>query len=270
MGRSRHEDHLRKREDDHKKRKERSERSRSSSKDRKHRHHFDLKHKRSKNDKNDRRTSEMKVESRSELKPRQKDQDWMPSSSQGSGRAYRSRSDDYHRPKADEQTSVVADKQKPSFALSGKLTEDTNTFNGVVIKYNQPPEAKIPKRRWRLYPFKGDESLPFIPIHTQSAFLLGRDRKVADIPIDHPSCSSQHAVIQFRAVNFEREDGSKGKRTRPYVIDLESANGTFLNSKRIESRKYYEVFEKDVLKFGFSSRDYVVMHEDYSEKDEIT
>lgn len=161
------------------------------------------------------------------------------------------------------------EKQKPTFALSGKLAEDTNTFNGVVIKYNQPPEAKTPKRKWRLYPFKGDESLPFIPIHNQSAFLLGRDRKVADIPIDHPSCSSQHAVIQFRAVTFERDDGSKGKRTRPYIIDLESSNGTFLNSKRLEPRKYYEIFEKDVLKFGFSSRDYVVMHEDYSEDDEI-
>lgn len=162
----------------------------------------------------------------------------------------------------------VAEKQKPTFALSGKLAEDTNTFNGVVIKYIQPPEAKIPKRKWRLYPFKGDESLPFIPIHTQSAFLLGRDRKVADIPIDHPSCSSQHAVMQYRVIPYERADGSKGRKIRPYIIDLDSSNGTFLNNKRIESRKYYEIFDKDVLKFGFSSRDYVVMHEDYSEKDE--
>lgn len=44
--------------------------------------------------------------------------------------------------------------EKPSFEPSGKLAEDTNTFKGVLIKYNEPPEAKLPKIRWRLYPFK--------------------------------------------------------------------------------------------------------------------
>jgi len=89
-------------------------------------------------------------------------------------------------------------KEKPNFGLSGALTEDTNTFRGVVIKYNEPAEARIPKRRWRLYPFKNDEPLPVMYIHRQSAYLLGRERKIADIPIDHPSCSKQHAVFQYR------------------------------------------------------------------------
>src|SRR6218665_1540995 len=31
-------------------------------------------------------------------------------------------------------------KEKPNFETSGKLTEDSNTFRGVVIKYNEPPE----------------------------------------------------------------------------------------------------------------------------------
>lgn len=90
------------------------------------------------------------------------------------------------------------EKEKPNFELSGALTEDTNTFRGVVIKYNEPPEARIPKRRWRLYPFKNDEALPVMYIHRQSAYLLGRQRRIADIPIDHPSCSKQHAVFQYR------------------------------------------------------------------------
>ena len=37
-------------------------------------------------------------------------------------------------------------------------------------------------------------------MHRQSAYLAGRDRRVADIPTDHPSCSSQHAVLQYRLV----------------------------------------------------------------------
>ncbi|XP_034554238.1 smad nuclear-interacting protein 1 [Notolabrus celidotus] len=153
------------------------------------------------------------------------------------------------------------DKEKPNFGLSGALTEDTNTFRGVVIKYNEPPEARIPKRRWRLYPFKNDETLPVMYIHRQSAYLLGRQRKIADIPIDHPSCSKQHAVFQYRLVDFTRADGTSGRRVRPYIIDLGSGNGTYLNNQRIESQRYYELKEKDVIKFGFSSREYVLLHE---------
>ncbi|XP_068998079.1 smad nuclear-interacting protein 1 [Embiotoca jacksoni] len=161
-----------------------------------------------------------------------------------------------------------AEKEKPNFELSGALTEDTNTFRGVVIKYNEPPEARIPKRRWRLYPFKNDEPLPVMYIHRQSAYLLGRQRKIADIPIDHPSCSKQHAVFQYRLVGFTRADGTTGRRVRPYIIDLGSGNGTYLNNQRIESQRYYELKEKDVLKFGFSSREYVLLHE-FSDTSEV-
>ncbi len=154
------------------------------------------------------------------------------------------------------------EKEKPNFGLSGKLTEETNTFRGVVIKYSEPSEARKPKRHWRFYPFKGDEGLPVLHLHRQSAFLLGRDRKVADIPVDHPSCSKQHAALQFRLVPYDRADGTKGRRVRPYIIDLGSANGTYVNNQRIEAQRYVELMEKDVVKFGYSTREYVLMHAD--------
>lgn len=160
------------------------------------------------------------------------------------------------------------EKEKPNFGLSGKLTEDTNKVNGIVIKYSEPPEARKPKRRWRLYPFKGEKALPTLYIHRQSCYLIGRDRKVCDLPVDHPSCSKQHAALQYRLVPFEREDGTVGKRVRPYLIDLESSNGTFINNKPIESKKYVELMEKDVIKFGFSSREYVLLHENSKEEEQ--
>jgi len=35
-------------------------------------------------------------------------------------------------------------------------------------------------------------------IHRQSQYLFGREHRVVDVPTDHPSCSKQHAVLQFR------------------------------------------------------------------------
>lgn len=60
--------------------------------------------------------------------------------------------------------------------------------------------------------------------------------------------------------------GFIGKRVRPYIIDLNSANGTHINNKKIDPSKYVELLEKDVIKFGYSSREYVLLHE--NSKDE--
>ncbi|KAK9707817.1 FHA domain [Popillia japonica] len=168
--------------------------------------------------------------------------------------------------KSSNKSDKSKDKEKPNFSLSGKLTEETNTYRGFVIKYSEPPEARKPKRRWRLYPFKGEKALQTLYIHRESAYLIGRERKIVDLPVDHPSCSKQHAVLQYRLVPFTREDGSTGKRVRPYLIDLDSANGTFINNKKIDPKKYVELLEKDVIKFGYSSREYVLLHE--NSKDE--
>ncbi|XP_073955420.1 uncharacterized protein isoform X2 [Choristoneura fumiferana] len=162
---------------------------------------------------------------------------------------------------ANKEEGAPGDKEKPNFGLSGKLTADANTVNGVVIKYTEPEDSKQPKRRWRFYPFKGDKALPILYIHRQSCFLIGRDKKVVDIALEHPSISKQHAALQYRATPFTRPDGSQGRRVRPYVIDLESANGTFVNNKKIEPRRYTELLERDVVKFGFSQREYVLLHE---------
>ncbi|XP_053663025.1 uncharacterized protein LOC128712153 [Anopheles marshallii] len=167
-----------------------------------------------------------------------------------------------------DKTASPTEKEKPNFGLSGKLTEETNKVNGVVIAYSEPPGARKPKRRWRLYPFKGEQALPTLYIHRQTCYLVGRDRRICDLPVDHPSCSKQHAVLQYRLVPYERTDGTKSQCVRPYIIDLESANGTFVNNKQIEPKRYLELREKDVLKFGFSSREYVLLHENSKEDNE--
>lgn len=41
--------------------------------------------------------------------------------------------------------------------------------------------------------------------------------------------------------------------------------GTFLNGEKVESSRFYELLEKDVIKFGYSSREYVLLHSDSQE-----
>lgn len=164
--------------------------------------------------------------------------------------------------------NAEADKEGVNLGLSGALAADTNSFNGTVVKYAEPAEARKPKKKWRLYVFKGNEELPILYIHRQSAYLLGRDRKIADIPLDHPSCSKQHSALQYRLVPYTRPDQTQGRRVQLYIMDLQSANGTFVNNNKIEPQKYVQLMEKDVLKFGFSSREYVLLHDQSKEEEE--
>ena len=138
---------------------------------------------------------------------------------------------------------------KPNFGLSGALAkDDTNT--DTKIKFSEPPEARIPNTQWRLYVFKGDENVQTLHVSRESAYLMGRDQEVVDIPLLHGSCSSQHAVLQYRFVD---------QQCRPYLMDLESTNGSFINGVRIESARYYQLKKGDVLKFGASTREYVLL-----------
>ncbi|XP_076891712.1 uncharacterized protein LOC143543228 [Bidens hawaiensis] len=164
--------------------------------------------------------------------------------------------------KAAEEALVTKEKQKPSFELSGKLAVETNTVKGVTLLFTEPPDARKPDIRWRLYVFKNGEALNEpLYVHRQTCYLFGRERRVADIPTDHPSCSKQHAVLQYRQVEKEQPDGMLKKEVKPYIMDLASTNGTFINDNRIEAERYYELMEKDTLKFGNSSREYVLLHE---------
>ncbi|KAI0042123.1 SMAD/FHA domain-containing protein [Auriscalpium vulgare] len=171
-------------------------------------------------------------------------------------------------PSASPSPAPAEDKAKPNFGASGLLAAATNTVKtadgkSTVLKYNEPPEARAPVVGWRLYVFKGSEQVDLMHIHRQSAYLIGRDRMVCDIPLEHPSCSKQHAVIQFRYIQVKDEFGGNPKgEVKPFVIDLESTNGTHVNDEKIPTTRFYELRATDVLKFGTSQREYVLLHDD--------
>lgn len=154
--------------------------------------------------------------------------------------------------------------EKPNYAPSGALSRavaapSTGTTQGLqvtTLKWNEPTDKAMPDKKWRLYVFKDGEMIgePLF-LHRQTAYLLGRDRQVCDIPLDHPSCSKQHAVIQFRKIKL---DGG-GAEIRPYLLDLESVNGTMLEGEKVEGARYYQLKPKNMLQFGQSTREYIIL-----------
>lgn len=157
-------------------------------------------------------------------------------------------------------------KEKPNFYNTGLLAAAANTVtqldgSSVTLKYHEPPEARKPSPRdsWRLFVFKDQDVLDTVDLGARSCWLVGREATIADLETAHPSISKQHAVIQFRYIEKSNEYGEKRGRVKPYLIDLESANGTMLNSKRIPESRYVELRDKDMVQFGNSTREYVLM-----------
>lgn len=79
--------------------------------------------------------------------------------------------------------------------------------------------------------------------------------------MDHPSLSKQHVVLQFRSITTTNEYGDTKRATKPYLIDLESSNGTEVNGKEIETSRYWEMKNGDTFKLGASEREYVLLEE---------
>lgn len=174
-----------------------------------------------------------------------------------------SQDDSFAVSKGDEPAKPV---EKPNFGNTGTLAAVSNAVvqadgTTITLKYHEPPEARKPPARdvWKLFVFKGSDIVDTVELSLRSCWLIGRDMAVVDLPAEHPSISKQHAVIQFRYTEKRNEYGDKIGRVKPYLIDLESANGTSLNKKKVPDSRYLELRDKDMIQFGLSTREYVLM-----------
>ena len=156
-------------------------------------------------------------------------------------------------------------KEAVNFNPSGLLAQQTNMKNGILLKYTTPQDKAIPTKTWCLFEFEKNASDPIKTYNliNRDNFLIGKDNRLAHILLAYDDCSRQHAVIQFRKKIIKHEDEnyetSITTEIVPYIIDLESTNGTSINNDLIETSKYYELKDKDVLNFGGSPSDFVLL-----------
>ena len=163
-----------------------------------------------------------------------------------------------------EENKLEVEKEKPNFEPSGILLKElemeyNKSINSkTMINYNPPTDSIVPSKNeiWFLFKFSENkkEEEETYKLIDKDFFLIGKDPRICDIRIKQKNISRQHAVIQFRKIR-------KGKEWEilPYLIDLNSTNGTYLNGDKIDNKKYYELREKDQLNFGDKNLDFLLM-----------
>uniref|UniRef100_M4B3B3 FHA domain-containing protein n=1 Tax=Hyaloperonospora arabidopsidis (strain Emoy2) TaxID=559515 RepID=M4B3B3_HYAAE len=92
---------------------------------------------------------------------------------------------------------------------------------------------------------KGSKSFEHIPVGSQSCYVLGRSQELCDIFLPHPSVSRRHAVV----VHDEHE--------RVCLMDLDSAQGTFVNGQEMTPQKPRPLRDGDSITFGASTTSFV-------------
>ena len=121
----------------------------------------------------------------------------------------------------------------------------------IELKYRAPLWSALPpvsrgeQFRYHLEVLKDGVTLEVIDIHAKPFYLIGR-LPICDISLENETISRQHAVLQHR------ETGNV------YIYDLGSVHGTRVNKQPVAPRKYIPIHPGDVIRFGASSRFYVL------------
>ena len=116
-------------------------------------------------------------------------------------------------------------------------------MNFPSVNYKEPETSSLPQSPINLEVLKSGMILDNLEF-TTCTILFGRLPN-CDVVLDHPSSSRYHCMFQHMENNW-------------FIYDLESAHGTFLNKKRISSKSYVQVYNGDMVKFGASSRLYII------------
>lgn len=125
----------------------------------------------------------------------------------------------------------------------GPKTDEQTSFNDGV--YSIPPWSAAPAFPFSLEVIKDGTLVDTLNVSLKGAYMFGRSDQ-CDFMLEHPSISRYHAVLQF-------------KRTGDvFIYDLRSTHGTVVNKKQVSGRTYIPLHVGDVLKFGLSSRLYVL------------
>ena len=117
----------------------------------------------------------------------------------------------------------------------------------IVNDYEIPSWAGKPPIGLHLDVMKDGKLIQKLMIDEQKYYFFGRNRETCDFHTDHASCSRVHAVLVWHK-----------HLSRPFIVDLGSAHGSFIGNVKLEHNKPQQVFIDSQLKFGASTRVYII------------
>ncbi|KAJ2080951.1 hypothetical protein H4R24_002704 [Coemansia sp. RSA 988] len=124
------------------------------------------------------------------------------------------------------------------------------------LNYEQPSNASTPQLNYSIEVIKDGSVVESHRVARDRAYFTFGRLPNCDFPMEHGSISRYHAVLQFY------NDGTMA------IVDLDSGHGTFVNRKPIGARTPNRVYIGDQIRFGASSRIWVIesseteLHED--------
>ncbi|KAM6969653.1 kanadaptin [Tautogolabrus adspersus] len=134
------------------------------------------------------------------------------------------------------------------------------------IPYAEPPwGGSAPDAPYALEILKNGTIVDTVPLTERSYFVVGR-LPVCDVSLEHPSISRYHAVLQYRRQAGEEE--CVGDERGFYIHDLGSTHGTVVNKNKIPPKTFIRVRVGHVLKFGGSTRLFILQGPEFDEEEE--
>ncbi|XP_034051238.1 kanadaptin [Thalassophryne amazonica] len=173
-------------------------------------------------------------------------------------------------PQKEEAEEEEGDKEKDAAAAKLKSGGRTRVLPAKgppagsfpPLPYTEPPWGRTaPHAPYSLEVLKNGTIVDTVPFSPKSYLVVGR-LPVCDVTLDHPSVSRYHAVLQYRGQAGQGEDRGV------YVHDLGSTHGTVVNKNRIPPKTYIRLHVGHVLKFGGSTRLFILQGPEFDEEEE--
>lgn len=170
--------------------------------------------------------------------------------------------EDIKPPEEEKDTTLCPDVDRPSASKDSAYS----------LPYNEPTWSSAPPELYSLTVIKHGTVIEQMKLSHKPFHVFGR-LPSCDVQLEHPSISRYHAVLQYRpqdSTENESKDTESGsthsdyiqsssvsvypKEEGFYVYDLGSTHGTYVNKRKIQMRCFYRLRLGQMVKFGGSSR----------------
>ncbi|KAL1916832.1 uncharacterized protein VTP21DRAFT_5536 [Calcarisporiella thermophila] len=155
-----------------------------------------------------------------------------------------------HDSRSDLSESDSKSQQNPPIVAENSFEQESIAVQHKVpaippLDYVKPDWSAQPISHYSFEILKGGIVIEELDLLSKEFLIVGR-LPICDIPMEHPSVSRYHAIIQF------------SKEGKVFLYDLQSSHGTYINKRPVQPRNYIRLRVGDQLRFGESTRLYIL------------